>query len=164
VRKLYLIRHAKSNKDIAGLKDEERPLNKRGKIEARYVGSRLRKYGIIVQAIYTSPAKRASDTAKAIAKELGLSRNKIKVDNLIYDSNIVKLMRVIKKIDNKVESAVIIGHNPEFLNLVNYLTPRTIKEFPTCGVFVIYFSIDSWKKLARGKGKLVFSESPRKGL
>ena len=160
MKRLYLIRHAKSSKDIAGTEDKERPLSKRGKIEVRYVDKRLKKYGIVAQALYSSPARRALDTAKAIAKKIGFPRKKIKVVNSLYNSNIPKLMKVIKKIDNRVESVIVFGHNPEFLNLVNYLTPRTIREFPTCGVFGIDFSIDSWKSASRKKGKLVFSGCP----
>jgi len=156
MKRLYLIRHAKSSKDISGIKDKDRPLNRLGKKEAWYIGKRLKKHGIAVQAFYSSPARRAFDTAAVIAKKIGFLRKKIKVVNSLYNSNIPKLMKVIKKIDPIVESAVIFGHNPEFLNLVNYLTPRLIKEFPVCGVFGIDFAIDSWRMAARKKGKIIF--------
>jgi len=164
MKRLYLIRHAKSNKDISGIKDKDRPLNKLGKREAWYIGKRLKKHGISVQAFYSSPARRAFDTAAVIAKKIGFLRKKIKVANSLYNSNIPKLLKVIKNIDHTMESAVIVGHNPEFLNLVNYLTPRLIKEFPVCGVFGIDFTIDSWRMVARKKGKLVFSEFPENDI
>jgi len=162
MKRLYLIRHAKSSKDLTGIKDKDRPLNKRGKREVRYIGKLLKKYGIVVQVFYSSPARRAFDTAAVIAKKVGFPLKKIKVVNLLYNSNIPKLMKVIKKIDDKMESAVIFGHNPEFFNLVNHLTPRMIRGFPTCGVFGIDFAIDSWRLAARKKGKLVFFEFPKK--
>ncbi|MFA5117351.1 MAG: histidine phosphatase family protein [Candidatus Omnitrophota bacterium] len=164
MKRLYLIRHAKSNKDIPGIKDRDRPLNKRGEKEARDTGKHLKKRGITVQAVYTSPATRALDTARAIARKIGFSRKKIKVVNALYYSNIPKLLKVIKNIDDKAGSAIIFGHNPEFLNLVNYLSGRLTQEFRPCGVFGIDFSVDSWKKVARKKGKIVFSHSPESDL
>jgi phosphohistidine phosphatase len=160
MKRLYLIRHAKSSKDITGIKDRERPLNKRGKKEARYIGKHLKERGITAQALYSSPAKRAFDTARAIARKIGFPRKKIEVVDALYYSNIPKILKVIKNIDDTVGSAIIFGHNPEFLNLVNYLSARSIQEFPPCGVFGIGFSIDSWKKVARKKGKIVFFRTP----
>ncbi len=164
MKRLYLIRHAKSSKDTTGINDRERPLNERGKKEARQIGKLLKKRGISVQAVYTSPAKRAFDTARAIARKIGFPRKKIKVVNALYYSNIPKLLKVIKNIDDTVGSAVIFGHNPEFFNLVNYFSARLIQEFPPCGAFGIDFSVDSWKKVARKKGKIVFAHSPENDL
>ncbi len=162
MKKLYLVRHAKSSKDIPGIEDKQRPLNRRGERECRYIGKRLEKRGIVAQAFYSSPAKRALDTARAIARETGFPPGEIKVVNSIYASNIPKLMKVIKNIDDTVESAMMCGHNPEFLDLVNHLAPRPIKEFPPCGVFGINFNIDSWKRAGREKGTLAFFDCPLK--
>ena len=162
MKRLYLIRHAKSSKDVSGVKDKERPLNERGEREAKYIGRRLRRFGISAQALYSSPAKRAHETATRIANEIGFPLGKIKAVDSLYESSIPKLMKIIKKIDNETQSAIIFGHNPEFLNLLNYLTARSITEFPTCGVFGIDFNIDSWNKVARGKGAVAFFECPKK--
>jgi len=164
MKRLYLIRHAKSSRDIPGIKDRERPLNKRGKREVRSIGRLLRKYGVVAQALYSSPAKRAFDTASVIARNIGFPRKRIQVVNSLYGSNIPKLMKIVRKIDDAAESAIIFGHNPELFNLVNYLTLRPIKEFPACGVFGIDFNIDSWRMAAGKKGKLVFCEFPKKDI
>lgn len=163
MKRLYLMRHAKSSKDIPGIKDKERPLNTLGKREAHYMAKRLKKDGIIVQAVYSSPAKRALDTVWCIAKGIGFPRHKIEVMNALYDANITKLMKTIKRIDDTAGSALICGHNPAFFKLINYLTPRPIKDFPTAGVFGIDFNIDSWRKAARNKGVIAFFECPKEG-
>ena len=162
MKRLYLIRHAKSRKDIPGIKDKERPLNKRGKKDAEYIARRLKKQKVIVQALYSSPAKRALDTARVIAKKIGFPRKKIKVVNSIYYSNIPKLLKVVKGMDDRMFSAAVFGHNPELFKLVNYLTLRSIKEFPTCAVFGIDFNIDSWREVARKTGRIVLIDAPKK--
>lgn len=71
------------------------------------------------------------------------------------------MMKMIKNIDDTIGSVAIFGHNPEFLNLVNYLTTRTIEKFPTCAVYMIEFPVDSWERVARKKGKMIFSDRPK---
>ena len=160
MKRLYLIRHAKSSKDIPGIKDRERPLSQEGKREAYYIGKRLKKAGITAQAVYSSPAKRALDTARAIVKPIKFPLNKIKIKNILYRSNIPKMMKVVKSINDAAGSALIIGHNPEFLDFLNYLTPRATEKFPTCAVFGIDFDIDSWKRVSRKHGAIVSFDAP----
>ena len=70
MKKLYLIRHAKSSwKDIT-LDDFDRPLNKRGKTDAPFMAQKLKDKNIYPDIIISSPAKRAKSTAKAFKKNL----------------------------------------------------------------------------------------------
>ena len=162
MKTLYLIRHAKSSKDIPGIKDQDRPLNKRGKIQIEFIGKHLGHSGIVAQAVYSSPAKRALDTAGGIAKKMGFPRSGIKVQPALYASSVFKLLKMVKGFSEQAESVMIFGHNPEFLQLVNYLTLGNITKFPTCGVFGIDFNIHTWRKVVRGKGRLIFSAAPLK--
>lgn len=165
MKRLYLIRHAKSSKDIPVIiKDSDRPLNEEGKKQVLLMGRRLKESGIVPQAVYSSPARRALDTARAIAGAVGFPLDKIKTMSAIYDSNIPNLMRIVRNIDDAAASAAIFGHNPEFLNFVNYLTPRPVGDFPTCGVFGIDFDTDSWRRAGRKKGVIAFFESPKKDM
>ncbi len=74
MKKLYLIRHAKSDWSNPSLDDFDRPLNKRGKKNAPFMGKILHKKGIYPDLIISSPAYRARTTALKSFKE-----NKIKV-------------------------------------------------------------------------------------
>ena len=160
MKKLYLIRHARSSKDIPNIKDSDRPLNKRGKKDARKIARSLKKLGLKVDAVYSSPAKRAFDTARAIAKRIGFARGKIKIEDGIYYTTVPRLLKVIKGTDDKAASAAIFGHNPEFLNLLNYLVPGSMDDFPAGAVIGIDLDIDSWKTAARKKGKIVLLIAP----
>ena len=46
MKRLYLVRHAKSSWNHPELDDIDRPLNKRGKRDAPFMGQRLKKHGI----------------------------------------------------------------------------------------------------------------------
>ena len=77
MKTLYLVRHAKSSWKHPELSDFERPLNKRGKNDAPFMGKLLFKKGINPELLISSPAKRASSTAKIIASELNYDKEKI---------------------------------------------------------------------------------------
>ncbi|MCK5293309.1 MAG: histidine phosphatase family protein, partial [Arcobacteraceae bacterium] len=80
-KKLYIIRHAKSSWKDFTLDDFDRPLNKRGRLNAPFMGKILKGKNIIPDIILSSPALRAKTTAKIIANEIGFSKS------IIYDEN-----------------------------------------------------------------------------
>lgn len=162
MKHLYLFRHAKSSKNIPDIVDRERPLNQRGLRDLRLVGRRLKKQEIPIDAIYSSPAKRALATAKRVAEEIGFPRRNIVIVKSLYRANIPKLMTAIKHISAAAKTAILFGHNPEFLNLANHLTPRLIVKLPTSGVLGVDFNVNSWKKVARKSGRVVFFDYPKK--
>ena len=156
---LYLIRHAKARKD-SGIADIERPLAKEGKEQISLIGKRLKKYKVISDIIYSSPAKRALDTAKRIARIVSFPVERIEVVESIYASSVPRLLKIIKKIDDLTGSVMLFGHNPEFFDLANYLASSRIDKFPTCGAFCLEFDIKSWDDLTKNIGKVVFFECP----
>ena len=54
VKRLYLIRHAKSSWKDPDLDDFDRPLNKRGKTDAPLMGKRLKEQGVKPDLIISS--------------------------------------------------------------------------------------------------------------
>ncbi len=77
MKTIILVRHAKSSWDDFSLKDEERPLTDRGKKNAPEMARRLLKKDIPIDAILSSPAKRARSTAEYFAKEYDIPKKKI---------------------------------------------------------------------------------------
>ncbi|MCI0495238.1 histidine phosphatase family protein [candidate division KSB1 bacterium] len=72
MKRLILIRHAKSSWGDPGLSDLDRPLNNRGNQDAPFMGKRLKKeHNVKPDLILSSPAKRAIGTARIIAKAIG---------------------------------------------------------------------------------------------
>ena len=78
MKTIILVRHAKSSWKDPGLDDFDRPLNKRGKRNAPFMGGKLKKRDILPDLVLSSPAKRAKKTAIAVAKALGYPKKEIK--------------------------------------------------------------------------------------
>lgn len=161
MKRLTLIRHAKSSWDDPNLADLDRPLNKRGKRDAPMMGKRLAKRGEYPDLILSSPARRALKTAKAIAKELNYPPKKIMKDSRIYDGTTDDLIKLIRKISDNYDHLFLVGHNPD-LNILSYrLSGYKVDNIPTCGVFCIDFDIESWKDVELGRGKFIYFDYPK---
>jgi len=162
MKKLTLVRHAKSSWKYPNLDDLDRPLNSRGRRDAPMMGKRLAKDKALPDLIISSPAKRAWKTAKIIAREVGCEKAKIVENTAIYEAEVSALVQIIQKIDDKHNNVMIFGHNPGFNSLSHYLTGYEVDNIPTCGIFVIEFAVNSWQKVSQGKGKFISFDYPKK--
>ncbi len=165
MKTLYLIRHAKSSWDDQDLTDLERPLNERGKKDAPRMGKRLKEKNIFPDLMLTSPAKRAYETCKVIAKILGHSEEKIKTDQRLYHASEDQLLKVIQEIqdlNDDEEVVFIFGHNPGLTDFANSLLNQTIDNIPTCGVIGSKVRVNSWKESIFGSGEMKFFDFPKR--
>ena len=159
---LFLVRHAKSSWDDPTIDDRQRPLNRRGKQEAPKMGKHLAGYKIKPELIISSPAVRALKTAEKIAKELGFKKSDVVVNEEMYTFNGGNLKDVIKDLDDKYESVMLVGHNPAITALANQISDADIDNIPTCGVVLIEFKTRKWKDAAGGRGKVLEFDYPKK--
>ncbi len=162
MKRLFLIRHAKSSWDDSGLTDYERPLNKRGERDAPFMAQILKKERIFPDAVYSSPAVRAITTAEIFAGEIGFDLKKIITEDSIYDSGIRELESIVQSIPASYKTVFIFGHNPAFTYYANHLGNKLVTNIPTCGIVGIEINVESWENVERGKGKTFFFEFPKK--
>ncbi len=154
MKKLYLVRHAKSSWKYPDLMDIERPLNKRGKRDLPRIGSHLKEMGVYPDLLISSPANRAFTTAKGIAEKLGIHGRDIGIDRDLYHANSRKIASIVENIDDQYGSLMLFGHNPGFTDFAEELTGAELYNVPTCGVVIINLPIKSWQDLKMGAGEL----------
>ena len=159
---LFLVRHAKSSWDDPTLDDINRPLNKRGKIDAPEMGRRMAAYKVKPGHVVSSPALRARKTAEAIAEELGFKKSDIDINQLMYTWESDALLDIVKVLDDAHGSVMMVCHNPAVTELVNELTGEEIANVPTCGVAVIRFNAGKWSEIKKEKGELLSFDYPKK--
>ncbi len=162
MKRLYIIRHAKSSWSDPTLSDFDRKLNKRGKKDAPFMGTRLARYGIMPDAIYASPAKRARKTARAIAKRIAFPHKKITFDESIYSSSTMDLLNVLQRVSDRKDIIFLVGHNYAITDLAVELTDADILNIPTSGIVGIDLRIESWAETGPGTGDLLFFDYPKK--
>ncbi len=159
MKKVYIIRHAKSSWSDNSLSDFDRPLNKRGKANAPLMGKRLKKRKVTPDIIISSPAKRAKMTAKLIAKKVKYSKNIIYNQN-IYNANFGVLSKILKKVDDENSILFLIGHNPELNMLVQEYVDFD-ENIVTCGIVEIEFDCDRWQDISSSNAKLISFDYPK---
>ena len=162
MKTIYLVRHAKSSWKYPNLDDFERPLNKRGRKSAPLMGAILKKLKVAPDLIVSSPANRAAMTARIIADKISYPLDNIRYSESMYEFSANALIDVVEHLDDVLNKAMLVGHNPALTDLANYIGNKPISNIPTSGVFCVELDISSWKKIGEHCGKLKFFEFPKK--
>ena len=153
MKRLLLLRHAKSSWDDQNLADFDRPLNDRGKAAAPFMGELIAARDLIPDEIVSSPAKRAVQTA-TLFKDSGGFEVPIRLDERIYEAGPQTLKHVVSEFREELDVVMMVGHNPGFEGFVSLLTGNQ-ESMPTAAVAVIDLNIDKWSDVKNGEGGLI---------
>jgi phosphohistidine phosphatase len=126
------------------------------------MGTILKKLKVAPDLILSSPANRASMTARIIAEKIGYPLENIRYSEDVYDFSANALIDVIKRLDDDVHKAMLVGHNPALTELSSFIGDEAISNIPTAGVFCAELDISSWAKIGNRCGKMTFFEFPKK--
>jgi phosphohistidine phosphatase len=161
MKKLIVIRHAKSDWDNPLLDDFERPLAERGLEDAPKMAASLKKRGIQVDLICSSTAQRAMQTACITAAELGYPEGKIHWDKSLYHASASHLLQFIQSQSDQIQTLVLVGHNPGLTELIVRLGVN-LDNLPTAGQFAFTVLSDDWKDLSAANCLFDWWDSPKK--
>jgi phosphohistidine phosphatase len=121
---IYFLRHASAGEHMANPKrDEKRALDKTGIEQCGYVGRALNALDVHVDAIISSPLKRAAQTASLVGNELSYEGKIHLEDGLRPGTSFADFRQVLDKY-SRYDSILCVGHNP---NLSEFLG-RAISE------------------------------------
>lgn len=158
MKTIYLLRHAKSSWDDAGIADFDRPLNKRGLKTIPLVAEKIIDSRFEVDLIVSSPALRTRQTA-TLLKEAARLNAEIRFDERIYEASPQRLLEVIAAAAADKNSLMIVGHNPGLEGLVKILTGE-IWAMKTAALVVVDLVIEQWSEIAAGRGSVRAVISP----
>jgi phosphohistidine phosphatase len=161
-RSLLIVRHAKSSWDDLSQKDFDRPLNDRGKKDAPAMAKRIHKEKKVeLDAVISSPAKRAFITAKFFAEEFSVKKKNIIEWPELYEASINKFYSAVINLDDDYISVALFSHNPGITAFVNQLTNTRIDDMPTCAVFAIHIKAKNWKDFETAEKEFWFFDYPK---
>jgi phosphohistidine phosphatase len=161
MKKLFLIRHAKSSWDDPAMADKDRPLNKRGKKDASFMGAILHKQGVSPNLLISSPAKRAYSTAKKIAKKIQYPVENIQTIDTLYHSTANTLLEVIHSQPADVQTLMLFAHNPGLNELVSLICDKQIENIPTCGIVCVSFQASQWQDIGKSNSHFEYFDFPK---
>jgi phosphohistidine phosphatase len=161
VKRLILFRHAKSSWKDEQSSDVDRPLAGRGKRDAPRMGKRLKARHAAPELILASHARRAIETAKLLAEELGYDAAGLEIDENLYLASPDRILRAVGRLDDELACVLLVGHNPGLTELVNRLVPDlALDNLPTSGVVAVDLNTTSWRDSATASAKLAFYDYP----
>ena len=145
MKKLLLMRHAKSSWKKKNLPDIERPLSPRGEKDAPAMGRLLRKKELVPDLILASPAVRASLTAQAVAEKSHYTKDILFVDKL-YMAEAPEILGALAGLPDEVNSVLLVGHNPGLEYVLQVLTGK-IESLPTATIAYISLPVEHWSEI-----------------
>jgi phosphohistidine phosphatase len=166
MKRLYILRHAKSSWDDPTLADADRPLAPRGRRAAEVMAEHLRRNRIAPQLVLCSPSKRTRQTLARIAPSLGKAA-RVQIEPELYAASAAALLEMLRRVPDEVESVMLIGHNPGIQDLILSLAgsgsedARVRSKFPTAALATLEFNA-SWCGLGPGSAELVSFVKPKK--
>jgi phosphohistidine phosphatase len=151
--RLSLVRHAKTEPARPGQEDWDRVLEPRGQRDAPEMARRLKQQSGKPDRILSSPAVRAITTAMIMARELGVSAQKVQQDERLYLASTKDMLAVIRELGERARHLMVVGHNPGITEFADRISSeRGLDNMPTCAVYTLQFPITAWSELEWDSG------------
>lgn len=153
-KKLFLVRHAKTEEGSFDKRDFDRVLTNRGLQDATRMGKYFISKELKLDKLLSSDAARAYATAELIASQVGYELSKIHINHDIYEASVRTLLQLVCDLNDDWDSVMIVGHNPPINYLAEYLSGADIGHMYTGSCACINFSTSSWQEVSQGSGIL----------
>lgn len=170
MKRLSMLRHAKSGWDDPVARDFDRPLNPRGRRGAEIIGVHAKSIGLDIDFILASPAVRVTETLDLFLPAAGLDAIEPHWDRRIYLASSATLFDCLKDLPDSAEHVLMSGHNPGMEDLIlelvaddatSPLRDEIEEKYPTAALVTIELAVDSWKDVDNRVGRLTHFKRPR---
>jgi phosphohistidine phosphatase len=172
LKRLLLLRHAKTVPANPGIEDHERELLERGRNDVPQVGAYMAAKAYLPDLILSSTARRTVETVELLSAKLPRSQH-VEYTDRLYLAGQKEMLAVIRSVATSVANLLVVGHNPGMEQLATALSRQPVKrkerdrfdqieeKFPTCALAVLDFAVARWRDVAPGKGELIDFVRPR---
>lgn len=160
------MRHAKSDWST-GDPDHDRPLNARGRRDARAAGEYLVSLGQPIERVLSSSSTRTRQTWARVKKQ-GVDAGQVDFLEEIYGASTPRALRLLRAVPAETQSVLWLGHFPTVEDLVVTLgipdsNPgwmRMAEKYPTSAIATLEFD-GEWEGLGRETCTLIDFVVPR---
>ena len=162
VKTILLLRHAKAEVGVPGQKDFDRVLADRGRDDAKRVGRAIAKLGDVPDAIVSSPAARAKETAEIAAAAMKFGGT-IRMDRSLYDAPGEAWLAALRALPGSAGSALVVAHSPGIEDAAGLLVGASGHAFavPTAGLLAFDADVAHWRELEDGSAALRWFLRPK---
>jgi phosphohistidine phosphatase len=152
MKRLAVLRHAKSDWDNPRLDDFHRPLNSRGRQAAQIIAREVKQRGLTFDLVIASPAIRVRETLELFERSEAIGETRF--EPKLYLADLTTLLSLIRALPDEISSALLVGHNPGLHKLVLSIAkgPMPLEEkiadkFPTAALADLEISSERWSEV-----------------
>lgn len=172
MRRLMLLRHAKTEHGEIGGRDQDRRLDARGHKDAAEIGGWISRHPPFPDRVFVSPAVRARQTWEIAWEALKdrAARPQVEFLPALYGADATELLQAIRTASaTDPKRLMLVGHNPGMHELAIALIGsgdaagrrRLADNLPTSGLAIFDFAVSDWDEVAFHRGWLVLFVSPK---
>ena len=164
MKRLFLLRHAKSSWDDPGLDDHDRPLAARGRRASALIAEHLRREQIEPALVLCSSARRTRETLERVTPQLDPAE--VRIERGLYGASSEDLLQRLRRVPDEVESVMLVGHQPAIQELALDLASggseleQVKAKFPTAALATLTFA-GAWSELGHRGAELVAYVRPK---
>ena len=149
MRELILLRHGHSEENHQD--DINRHLTAHGEKEVQHTVKELHKLGFEPQHIFSSPAKRAAQTAKQAEKIFFHLKLHTEIQPTIYHAVATDLLTFVETWDESLSAVLLVGHNPGLSESARLLAKQPLQDLKAGEAYWLQWpDKDSWEDIANG--------------
>ena len=172
MRRLMLLRHAKTEHDAPSGRDQDRRLDNRGRRDATEIGGWIARHPPFPDCVLVSHAIRAHQTWDTVweAVKDQVREPQVQLVPELYGADPTQLLQMIREASvADPQILMLVGHNPGMHELALTLAgsgdtagrKALADNLPTSGLAIFDFAIDDWADVAFRRGRLVSFVSPK---
>lgn len=176
MRRLMLLRHAKTEHDAPSGQDQDRRLDDRGRLDAAAIGGWIGRHLPVPEVVLVSTAVRAQQTWEIVRQAMqdttraGIPPPQVESLGELYGAEPAQLLQIIRMAEAAdPRQVMVVGHNPGMHELALALAgsgdaaaKKALEDnLPTTGLAVLDFAIEDWNEVAFRRGTLVRFTSPK---
>lgn len=150
MRRLVLMRHAKSSWKTDAPTDHARPLNGRGRRDAPKVGAELARRGWVPDRVLSSDSERTRETFARMRSTLGVEGD-ADFTRALYHAGIEEVRPALAALDDDVRTALVLGHNPGWEEVLEWLCGED-HEMKTATCALLSVEAPSWAAAVAAAG------------
>lgn len=169
MKRLTLLRHAKSSWDDTVARDFDRPLNAKGQRAAATIGRHMRSLGLTFDHVVASPALRVAQTIDHLVGGYGETLTPME-DRRIYLASSATLLDLVRELPDSHRDVLLVGHNPGLEDLALMLVPDSAgdtlrdgieEKYPTAALAQLTIDSHHWADFAPNAATLSLFVRPR---
>lgn len=159
MKRVILMRHAKSDWSIAGQTDHQRTLNTRGRADIPHIAKKIQDFGVLPDLCLVSDAERTRETWQILSSCIHLRLTRF--TNKLYLASASEIVSAIQQVDPLIDTVFLLAHNPGITDAFYSLAGVRIDNVPTAGVGCISFHTDNFKNILEVKCELDYFYYPK---